>query len=174
MIAPEPDNKKGSAVIVVDTLSFRRAGLLAILSPWAISHECSLLPVDRIESTQSASCDMFILNLGGQSFSSAIHPQWIDHIREQPSRTPFVIISDREEPEETLRAFDAGASGFIPTSLNPELVFHALTFIISGGSFFPPSALLSFARDKEPSSRSPDRRISKSAASRNLQPISLA
>lgn len=148
MHTSEPDMHKGSAVIIVDALNFRRAGLIAVLNAWAISSGWTLMPVADVDFSKAVSCNMFILNLGGRSISDSDHLRWIGHVREQPSEKPFVIMSDRQEPDEMLRAFDAGASGFIPTSLSPEIVFHALTFITVGGSFFPPSVLLSVVRDQ--------------------------
>jgi DNA-binding NarL/FixJ family response regulator len=53
-----------------------------------------------------------------------------------------VVVSDREESEEVIRAFSAGANGFIPTNYEPEITRQALSFIIGGGSFFPPTILL--------------------------------
>jgi DNA-binding CsgD family transcriptional regulator len=53
----------------------------------------------------------------------------------------LVIISDREDAQEIRAAFEEGAVGFMPTSIEPAVAFQALSFIRSGGSFFPPSAL---------------------------------
>lgn len=169
----EPGINKGSAVIVVDALSFRRAGLIAVLNAWATSFGWTLTPVDDAALPQSMACNMFILNLGGRLVSDPDHLRWIGHFREQPSQAPFVIISDRDEPGEMLCAFDAGASGFIPTNLSPELVFHALTFITAGGSFFPPSVLLSVARDPGSSIQVPDRRSRRIIAPDPPQSITL-
>jgi DNA-binding NarL/FixJ family response regulator len=38
-------------------------------------------------------------------------------------------------------AFEAGAAGFMPTSIDPSVALQALSLIKCGGSFFPPSAL---------------------------------
>jgi len=62
-------------------------------------------------------------------------------------QVPVVIISDREDPQEIRAAFEEGAVGFMPTSIEPAVAFHALSFIRSGGSFFPPSALSTSLRE---------------------------
>jgi DNA-binding CsgD family transcriptional regulator len=59
----------------------------------------------------------------------------------------LVIISDREDPQEIRAAFQEGAIGFMPTSIEPAVAFQALSFIRSGGSFFPPSALSTSLRE---------------------------
>jgi DNA-binding NarL/FixJ family response regulator len=146
MEAPEPNDTQGSAVAVVDSLSLRRAGLMAILEPWAGPLGWSLLPMGGEDLAQAAPCRMFIINLGSRPISDPNHFRWIGSLRERSPQVPFVILSDLNEPEEMMGAFGAGASGFIPSSTSPELTFHALTFVAHGGTFFPPSVLLSFGR----------------------------
>ncbi|WP_230532355.1 response regulator [Microvirga roseola] len=163
MYASEPEASRESAVAVVDAMSFRRAGLIAVLDPWAASLGLTLLPMDVLDFQASLSSRMFILNIGGQLICEPDHIQWLSTVREQKSGVPFVVISDREEPEEMLRVFDAGAHGFIPTSTRPELALQALTFILGGGSFFPPTALLSFARDAEIPAKKSDQSFRKAS-----------
>jgi DNA-binding CsgD family transcriptional regulator len=43
--------------------------------------------------------------------------------------------------DEAIAAFRAAACGFIPMSLDPSLALHAFTFLMSGGSYFPPTFL---------------------------------
>jgi DNA-binding NarL/FixJ family response regulator len=142
----EPSNGEGSEVIVIDALCFRRAGLMAILSMWARPLGWSLRSADGDDLRQPMPCRLVVLSLGARSISDPDHFRWIKNLSDDPLHPPFVIVSDREDPEEMLGAFGAGARGFLPTSINPEVAFHALTFIAHGGSFFPPSVLLSARR----------------------------
>lgn len=146
MEVPEPNDDEDSAVAVVDSLRLRRAGLMALLEPWSGSLGWSLQPVDGDDLAQAATCRMLILNFGSQSISDPSHFLWIKNLRDRPGQAPFVVISDLDGTEEMLAAFEAGASGFIPAGTSPELAFHALTFIAHGGSFFPPSVLLSLGQ----------------------------
>jgi DNA-binding NarL/FixJ family response regulator len=148
MEAPEPNETNGSAVAVVDSLSLRRAGLMAFLEPWAGPLGWSLHPLSGEDLAQAAQYRMFIINLGSRPVSDPDHFLWIEGLCKQGLRVPYVILSDRNEPEAMIAAFEAGASGFIPTSTSPDLAFHALTFVAHGGTFFPPSALLSFGQEK--------------------------
>ncbi len=143
----------GSAVMLIDALSFRRAALAAVLETWAGSLGWTLLPMGDGGTAQSMPCRMFILNIGGQPISDPVCSEWIRTLRDLSPQTPFVIISDRDGPDETLCAFESGASGFIPANTSPELAFHALTFIAAGGTFFPPSVLMSFAGSSAPPGR---------------------
>jgi DNA-binding CsgD family transcriptional regulator len=55
---------------------------------------------------------------------------------------PLVLISDREESREAVAAFEAGVRGFITTNIAGPVAIQTFTFIMNGGSFFPPIALM--------------------------------
>lgn len=147
MNAPEPTEALGSAVAVVDAFSLRRAGLMAFLEPWAAQLGWSLHPMSGENLSKAQPYRMFIINLGSKPISDPDHFRWIGILRENDLRAPYVILSDLDEPEEMMGAFGAGANGFIPSSTSPDLAFHALTFVAHGGTFFPPSVLLSVGRE---------------------------
>ena len=88
-----------------------------------------------------ASCAMIILSVGAASIEDSQQQTFIKAVRKSMPRIPLVVLSDREEPNEVCSAFEAGAAGFMPTSIDPSVALEALSFIKSGGSFFPPSAL---------------------------------
>jgi DNA-binding NarL/FixJ family response regulator len=94
-----------------------------------------------IKKHLTAECAMIILSVGGASVEDPQQQTFIKSARKLMPRTPLVVLSDREEPKEVCAAFEAGAAGFMPTSIDPSVAIQALSFIKSGGSFFPPSAL---------------------------------
>jgi DNA-binding NarL/FixJ family response regulator len=55
---------------------------------------------------------------------------------------PVVILADGEDPGYVLEAIDAGAKGFIPTTVTIEVASEALKLIRAGGTFVPASSLL--------------------------------
>jgi len=55
---------------------------------------------------------------------------------------PVIVLSDCEEAEEVVAAFSEGVQGYIPTSLAPSLVLHAIRIVLAGGTFFPADALV--------------------------------
>ena len=56
-------------------------------------------------------------------------------------KTPLVLLSDLADSDNITAAFQIGVNGFLSTNTPPDIAFKALTFILSGGDFFPPSAL---------------------------------
>jgi DNA-binding NarL/FixJ family response regulator len=136
-----PANKP--ELLILNSKSLHQAGFMQVLETWADAVGLTLMEVvpDALLDTDhiSASCEMIIVSVGDASIEDTA----IKSLRGPILKIPLVIASDREDPQEICAAFKEGAVGFIPTSINPAVTFRALSFIKSGGSFFPPSALRS-------------------------------
>jgi DNA-binding NarL/FixJ family response regulator len=143
------DPQAGSSeLVIIDTQRLRLAGIARLLEGWASAMGLTVKPVVPDVSPDanniSANCEMIIISIGNASIEDVQHRTLIGDVRRlMPPYAPLVIISDREEPQEISAAFQEGAIGFVPTSIEPALAFQALSFIRSGGSFFPPSVLSS-------------------------------
>jgi DNA-binding NarL/FixJ family response regulator len=91
-----------------------------------------------------------ILNIGGESIASPGPSSSVAALNEQMPEVPLVVISDLAQADESVRALRIGAQGHIPTTTPPEIALKALSFILAGGSFFPPTALLQPVRGNGP------------------------
>ncbi len=135
-------------LLVIDAKKLRQAGMTRLLETWAdamgltLSALVQTAPLDT--GCSWVPCEMAIINLGSASTQEAPQRALIASVRRFMPEARLVIISDREEPHEVSTAFEQGVVGFIPTSTDPAVVFHALSFIRKGGSFFPPSALSTY------------------------------
>jgi DNA-binding NarL/FixJ family response regulator len=137
-------HRGGDAVVVVDGMSLRRAGLVQLLDGWARANGVSVVGTGDFSFVYAdrLACRLLLLNLGG---TAASEPQSAELLRElirQNPDVPVVVFADDDAPENVISAFRVGARGYIPTLMQPDLVLQALTFIIAGGSFFPPEVLL--------------------------------
>src|SRR5262245_37603244 len=131
-------------IVIIDSKKLRQAGIVHLLDTWASTVGLTVTAVDSAspnEMPKPASCAMVILSLGSASLEVPQQQALIKSTRKSMPRAPLVIFSDREEPSEVCAAFEAGAVGFMPTSIDPAVALQGLSFIKSGGSFFPPSAL---------------------------------
>ena len=131
-------------IVIIDPNKLRQAGIVRLLDTWAGAMGLTVSAVELaspIERHMTASCAMIILSVGGASVEDSQQQTFIKSARKLMPRTPLVVMSDREDPKEVCAAFEAGAAGFMPTSIDPSVALQALSFIKSGGSFFPPSAL---------------------------------
>lgn len=136
---------RGCSIIVADPLQLRRAGLSAFLQQWAEDIGISTLPVDPVDLPDELGNEqyrMIVVNVGGIPLEQQEPSAWIEALRQAVPDAPLVIMSDREDAGDIITAFRLGVRGYIPTSTSPAVALQALTFILNGGQFFPPAALL--------------------------------
>jgi DNA-binding NarL/FixJ family response regulator len=124
-----------------------------LLKPWADSNGLRVVEVDPhgtlLESRPGASdhpYKLILLVIGAAGVGDPEPQNWITSLSGAYAHVPLVLVSDREDAKEVLAALEAGVSGFIPTSIALPVAMQALTFIVGGGSFFPPAALTEAAR----------------------------
>lgn len=129
----------------MDALNLRRAGLMGLLRDWASMHHVILRESDPDQLDEDEGryhYALCIVVLGSLAVNDRKATEWISHLTASHPDSPLVIISDRTEPEEAVSAFRLGARGFLPTTTPPDVAMHALSFIMGGGTFFPPGALM--------------------------------
>jgi DNA-binding NarL/FixJ family response regulator len=136
-----------AGVVVVDALKLRRAGILRLVKDWCAANSLDVTAVAplglRTEIEIRPSCQMVLLSIGGSSVHSREIAHCIESVHALLPDTPLVIIADDDNADEIILAFRVGARAYIPTSMEPAIALTALTFVLSGGSYFPPKALLS-------------------------------
>lgn len=133
-------------VLVVDPHVLRRACLLRFLTEWAETHNVVLLPQapETLAASEAADirCALGLFNFANLPVAEAVATGWWQEAMRALSPAPAVILSDSEKAEDVIAAARAGVRGFIPTTMEPAIALRALSFIMAGGSFFPPGALL--------------------------------
>ncbi|MGA1830881.1 MULTISPECIES: hypothetical protein [Rhizobium] len=135
-----PEATAGLA-LVLDEMPLRREAYLRLFTPWAADQNLSIQGGDLCHDTvEIEQAKIVILCAGARS----IRELWLDGklcdmANDGP---PTVIISDMRDPVEIASALSWGVRGFVPTELAPEQALNTLTFILSGGDFFPSSALI--------------------------------
>jgi DNA-binding NarL/FixJ family response regulator len=133
------------SIVIIDSLSLRRAGIAGLLEPWATAAGLRLIsmsPTDACAGLDSDSeCRMLIFSLGGDSILQRENLQHLKVVRAIAPEIPLVIVRDHAPGDEVVVALNAGAQGFVHTDIAPELAIQAFSFILSGGSYFPPSAM---------------------------------
>lgn len=135
----------GHLVLVQDDMPLRRAELTAFLSHWAELERVGLMTagmpdVDAVPELHPQ-CRMVILSIGGLVLDRSPAMHQVLALAEHYPQTPAVILADAGSARDAATAFQAGAKGYIPASIEPDVALHALSFILNGGHFFPPSAL---------------------------------
>jgi DNA-binding NarL/FixJ family response regulator len=57
---------------------------------------------------------------------------------------PIIVVSDREDRHMALAALRIGLRGYVPTSLNTDVVVATIRLVLAGGSFVPPHVIVGF------------------------------
>jgi DNA-binding NarL/FixJ family response regulator len=134
------------SVVLMDPKVLRRAEMAAFLRDWGHANGVSIAAVAPGEMHTILNADarftLGVLNLGADSLAVSSHLELLKELMNALPATPAAVVSDLESAEEVVTAIRAGARGFLPTSTEPEVALKALSFIMQGGSFFPPAALL--------------------------------
>jgi DNA-binding NarL/FixJ family response regulator len=142
------------SVVIIDALNLRRAGIASLLEPWAASARLRLVlrsPSDACDELHS-DCEyrMLIFSLGGDSILRRENQLHLKVVRAIAPDVPLVIVCDHATGDEVAAALSIGAQGFVHTDIAPELALQAFSFILSGGSYFPPSAMRLMQGASEP------------------------
>jgi DNA-binding NarL/FixJ family response regulator len=132
-------------VAIIDSKSLRRASIASFLEPWANSNDLRLTPFNLDQAREALHAEtnlrMVILNVGGESIAVPENLQQLKELRKLATGVPFTVISDREDAQEVAAALGCETNGFIHSGIDAELAREALSFILHGGSYFPPSAV---------------------------------
>lgn len=130
--------------LVIDNLSLRRAGLFAVLEPWARAN-CLTIGECQFEELRQRKADAVRIAIIGLGNSHLREPDWSQMIQSAQQFTGaarVAIIADSVEFSDIVAAFEIGVHGYIPTSTEPAIALQALSFVLVGGSYFPPSVLV--------------------------------
>lgn len=136
-----PTQKK---VFIVDAMAFRRARAESFLSPWAASEKVELISLDPGEAharlVERCECDMLIYSAGAASaYEIFAEIQVLHTLRREAA---LAIVSDDENPATVIAAIRSGARGYFSNSMPPDLALQALSFVLHGGTYFPPTAIM--------------------------------
>ena len=131
-------------VFLVDAMAFRRARAESFLSPWARNESVELISLDPDEAhtrlVERTVCDMLIYNVGASPPHQVFTEIQILHTLRRDAA--LAIVCDDENPAFVLAAIRCGAQGYFSNSMAPELALQALSFVLHGGTYFPPTAIL--------------------------------
>ncbi|WP_026481512.1 response regulator transcription factor [Ahrensia sp. 13_GOM-1096m] len=80
--------------------------------------------------------------IGSSSIDEAKNYEMIAELVHKLPKSPLIIVSDKEELGQMLRALQHGARGFIPSSVGIDVAIEAISLARAGGVFLPASGLL--------------------------------
>ena len=132
-------------VAIIDAKELRRAGITSLFEPWARAEKLRLTSFTPDQAHEALQADtdvrMLIFSIGGESIAEPQNMQQLKVLHALTPKVPLVIISDRDDANDITAAFTAEAQGYINSGMPSALAFQTLSFILNGGSYFPPSAM---------------------------------
>jgi DNA-binding NarL/FixJ family response regulator len=132
-------------VLLYDAMPLRRAQLVCFLSDWAAAEKVSLRTPDSEEIGKplelTSQCRMVVFSIGSMPVDHSPVMGDMVQIARSHGDIPAVILTEAGSARDAGSAFKAGAKGYIPATIEPDVALRALSFILNGGHFFPPSAL---------------------------------
>ena len=73
--------------------------------------------------------------------SAGVTDRWVQDglqlVRLRLPGAPVIMLSDRDDADEVVKALTFGVRGYIPTSIDCEVAFAALSLIYAGGTYVP-------------------------------------
>lgn len=129
-------------ILVIDDHPLFREGLRPLLQ--TLLPEADIVGVDDVESALIMAnnsqvavglvlVDLQLPRMGGLAA--------IGLLRQLLPGTPIAVVSGSEQQSDARAALTAGAQGFVPKSMRPPDMLHALRQVLEGGFYAPPSMM---------------------------------
>src|SRR5579863_6221693 len=124
-------------ILLVDDHALFRAGLRMLLGTIGQNVSCveagnitdALALLERDPEVQMCLLDLALKNEHGLAA--------IQRIKETAPQVAVVVVSGAEESATIARCIDAGAMSFIPKSVTPDVLKHALQQVLAGAVYLP-------------------------------------
>ena len=146
MSIDDQDGIREPHILLIDDFALRRASLKKFLEAWASEGHFALDDLDHVPMHElddvAADIRLVVMNVGANSVEASAILEQMEDLRQRMPNVPLVIMSDRDGAGDVIATLRAGARGFISSRMDPHVMLRALDFIIGGGVFFPPDALL--------------------------------
>lgn len=127
-------------MLLIDDHPLYREGLKALLT--GLAPDSMVVGVSRVADAPAAVAGRVMnLVLLDMNLPGSHHLMALDETRALFDGVTVVVVSGEEDVALMLAAVDAGASGYIPKSSDPELTIQALRVVLAQGVYLPAAAL---------------------------------
>ena len=144
-----PTHAERRFIVLVDRRPLTREGIAKWMEAncknvrvLAIAEPAELAEAETAGIVADVEIGLFLLNIAGAGMDEPHVVDAIEALKLARPGTPVIVLSDQEEPGAIIKAIEHGLRGYIPTSLDLNLLVEALRFIEAGGTFVPTDLLL--------------------------------
>src|SRR3954451_23409037 len=149
MAMSDASETSGASIILIDRRALVRQCFAACLEGASGYHVLVFSGADECLQSAEAMKASLILLCTGDGMKDAEANRQLSLLAKGAEHLPLVLISDDEEPNQIVKALEAGCRGFIPTSLPLAVAVEAMRLIKAGGTFVPASSVLASRRASE-------------------------
>jgi DNA-binding NarL/FixJ family response regulator len=133
-----PSNDVG--ILIIDSRPLRGAGIAAVVQRLSGSN-CRIASIGGPSDAEQwidggVKFRMIIYSIGSDSVGQFRHRKRIKKLGRLAA--PIVIFSDNDTQKETVLALALGVQGLLHWGMGVEITQQALSFMLQGGSYFPP------------------------------------
>ncbi|MFK3666176.1 LuxR C-terminal-related transcriptional regulator [Ochrobactrum teleogrylli] len=136
--------REQSLIVIIDSRALDREclahGLTNNCADMAIATFSSFEQWQHQRRSRTAAAVLF--NVGGQKVSDPAVGNYLKSLVSECAPAPVIILADKEEISQVVRALEHGVKGYIPTSVNLNVCIEALRLAMAGGTFVPASSVL--------------------------------
>ncbi|NML47950.1 response regulator transcription factor [Ramlibacter sp. G-1-2-2] len=128
-------------ILVVDDHPLYRIGVVATLQDTGQDVqviECPVVDAALARLDAGLHADLMILDLQMPGYSGL---DSLTEVRKRRPEVPVLVLSANDDPAVVRDCIDLGAFGFVPKSAPSEQFHAALSLVLSGGVYLPPTSL---------------------------------
>ena len=128
-------------ILVVDDHPLYRSGVVHTLQNTGMEVnvvECAALDTAFQRASEGQQFDLVILDLQMPGYQGT---DSVRAVRTRLPELPVLVLSGNEDPAIVRDCIDLGACGFVPKSAPSDEFHAALTLVLSGGVYLPPTSL---------------------------------
>ncbi|GAB3774465.1 response regulator transcription factor [Ramlibacter monticola] len=128
-------------ILVVDDHPLYRSGVVHTLQNTGMEVnvvECAALETAFQRASEGQQFDLVILDLQMPGYQGT---DSVRAVRMRLPELPVLVLSGNEDPAIVRDCIDLGACGFVPKSAPSDEFHAALTLVLSGGVYLPPTSL---------------------------------
>lgn len=144
-------------ILTIDDHEVVRDGIKGIFAPDAAEFGEARSGIEALELVRRSDWDVAVLDisLGGRSGLEVLK-----EIKELRPRLPVLMLSMHAEEQYAVRAFKAGAAGYISKSSSRDELRAAILKVISGGRYVSPALAEQMVVDLSASDKAPHETLS--------------
>jgi DNA-binding NarL/FixJ family response regulator len=137
------------SIILIERRALVRQCLADSLKSASGYNVLAFLSVDECLQSAEAMKGSLVVICTGEGMKDAEVNRQLSLLAKGAEHLPLVLISDDEDPNQIVKALEAGCQGFIPTSVPLAVAVEAMRLVKAGGTFVPASSLVASRRCSE-------------------------